>query len=175
MLVLGAALFTALLSQFAVAVPGSPVPITGQTLAVMLTAAALGPRRGVLGQLAYVLMGAVGLPFYARGASGFEHVLGATGGFLVGFLPAALLVGLAARRGLDRSAWKALPLFVAGQCVIFAVGVPWLAVVARLDVATAAQKGLLPFVPGAVVKAVIAAALMPLCWRLMGPRHVMGP
>ncbi|NMO22827.1 biotin transporter BioY [Pyxidicoccus fallax] len=163
---LGAALFTALLSQLSIAVPGSPVPITGQTLAVMLTAAALGPMRGMLGQVAYVLMGAVGLPFYSRGASGFEHVLGATGGFLVGFIPAAFLVGLAARRGLDRSAWKALPLFVAGQLVIFAIGVPWLAFVARLEVATALQKGFLPFVPGALVKAAIAAMLMTLCWRL---------
>ncbi|WP_241759447.1 biotin transporter BioY [Pyxidicoccus parkwayensis] len=171
MLVLGAALFTALLSQLAVAVPGSPVPITGQTLAVMLTAAALGPLRGMLGQLTYVLLGAVGLPFYSRGASGFEQVLGPTGGFLVGFIPAAFLVGLAARRGLDRSAWKALPLFVAGQLAIFAVGVPWLAVVARFDFATALQKGFVPFIPGALVKATIAATLIPLCWRLWRPRE----
>ncbi|MBZ4415861.1 biotin transporter BioY [Myxococcus sp. RHSTA-1-4] len=171
MLVLGAALFTAGLSQLAVPVPGSPVPITGQTLAVMLTAAALGPLRGMLGQLAYVVMGAVGLPFYSRAASGIETVLGATGGFLVGFIPAAFLVGLAAQRGLDRSPWKALPLFVAGQLVIFAVGVPWLAVVARLDVDTALAKGFLPFVPGALLKAAIAAALMPLCWRLGRPRE----
>jgi biotin transport system substrate-specific component len=169
--VLGAALFTALLSQLAVPVPGSPVPITGQTLAVVLSAAALGPVRGMFGQLAYVLMGAVGLPFYSRAASGFEHVLGATGGYLVGFIPAAFLVGLAARRGLDRHPWKALPLFIAGQLAILAVGVPWLAVVARLDAATALEKGFLPFVPGALLKAAIAATLMPLLWRFGCPRE----
>ena len=170
-LVLGAALFTALLSQLSVPVPGSPVPITGQTLAVMLTAAALGPRRGMLGQVTYVLLGAVGLPFFSRGASGLATVLGPTGGFLVGFIPAAFLVGLAARRGLDRDPWKALVLFTAGQLVIFAVGVPWLAVVAGLDAATALQKGLLPFIPGAIIKAALAAILMFLCWRLVRPRE----
>lgn len=164
--VLGAALFTALLSQVAVPVPGSPVPITGQTLAVVLCAAALGPLRGLLSQLAYVLLGAVGLPFYAGAASGIERVLGATGGYLVGFIPVAFLVGLAARRGLDRTPWKALPLFISGQLVILAVGVTWLAVVARLEAATALEKGFLPFLPGALLKAAIASVLMPLFWRL---------
>lgn len=164
--VLGAALFTALLSQVAVPVPGSPVPITGQTLAVVLSAAALGPLRGMLSQLAYVLLGAVGLPFYAGATSGLERVLGATGGYLVGFIPVAFLVGLAARRGLDRTPWKALPLFIVGQLMILAVGVTWLAVVARLDAAMALEKGFLPFLPGALLKAAIAAALMPFFWRL---------
>jgi biotin transport system substrate-specific component len=129
-LVLGAALLTALLAQVAIAVPGSPVPVTGQTLAVVLTAAALGPWRGMAGQLAYVLLGAVGLPFYAKAASGLGQVLGPTGGYLVGFIPAGFLVGLAAWHGFDRQPWKAVPLFIAGQLVIFAVGVPWLAAVA---------------------------------------------
>jgi len=84
-LVGGAALLTALLAQVAVPVPGSPVPITGQTLAVVVTAAALGPLRGALGQALYVLLGAVGLPFYADAASGFQVVTGATGGYLIGF------------------------------------------------------------------------------------------
>ncbi len=166
-LVFGAALFTALLAQVSIAVPGSPVPITGQTLAVVLTAAVLGPVRGMAGQLAYVLLGAVGLPFYSKGASGFGHVLGPTGGYLVGFLPAAFLVGLAARHGLDRQPWKAVPLFLVGQLVIFAIGVPWLAVVAPLDFTTALQKGLLPFLPGALLKATIAGVLMPLAWRTL--------
>ncbi len=170
-LVLGAALFTALLAQVSIAVPGSPVPITGQTLAVVLTAAALGPVRGLAGQLAYVLLGAVGLPFYSKSASGFAHVLGPTGGYLVGFLPAAFLVGLAARHGFDRQPWKAVPLFIAGQLVIFAIGVPWLAMVAPLDFATALHKGLLPFLPGGLLKAALAGLLMPLAWRLLQPRE----
>lgn len=169
-LVLGAALFTALLAQVSLPVPGSPVPVTGQTLAVVLTAAALGPSRGLAGQLAYVLLGAVGLPFYAKGASGLGQVLGPTGGYLVGFLPAAFLVGLGARRGWERRPWTAVPLFLAGQLVILAIGVPWLSRVAPLDFATALRKGLLPFLPGALLKAVIAGLLMPLAWRLPRPR-----
>ena len=168
LLVLGAALFTALLAQVSLSVPGSPVPITGQTLAVVLTAAALGPVRGMAGQLADVLLGAVGLPFYSKAASGLGQVLGPTGGFLLGFIPAALLVGLAARHGFDRRPWKAVPLFIAGQLVIFAVGVPWLAGVASLDFATALAKGFLPFIPGGLLKATIAGLLMPLAWRWAG-------
>ncbi|WP_240359639.1 biotin transporter BioY [Pyxidicoccus trucidator] len=170
-LVLGAALFTALLAQVAIAVPGSPVPITGQTLAVVLTAAALGPVRGTAGQLAYVLLGAVGLPFYSKGASGWAQVLGPTGGYLVGFIPAAFLVGLAARQGFDRLPWKAIPLFLVGQLVILAIGVTWLSVVVPLDLSTALHKGFLPFLPGGLLKAAIAGLWMPLAWRLVRLRE----
>ncbi|WPB81327.1 biotin transporter BioY [Archangium violaceum] len=169
-LVLGAALFTALLAQVAISVPGSPVPITGQTLAVVLTAAALGPGRGLAGQLAYLLLGAVGLPFYAKAASGWGPLVGPTGGYLVGFLPAAFLVGLAARHAYDRRPWTAVPLFVAGQLVILAVGVSWLRVAVSLDFATALHKGFLPFVPGGLLKAAIAGLSMPLVWRLVRAR-----
>ncbi|WP_244227152.1 biotin transporter BioY [Corallococcus aberystwythensis] len=169
-LILGAALCTALLAQVAIAVPGSPVPITGQTLAVVLTAAALGPRRGVAAQAAYLLLGAVGLPFFAKGASGWGALAGPTGGFLVAFLPAALLVGAAARLGYDRRPWTAFPLFVVGQVLILAVGVSWLRVKAGLDFATAIQKGFVPFLPGGLIKAAIAGLLMPLAWRFVRPR-----
>ena len=165
LLVGGAALFTALLAQVAVPVPGSPVPITGQTLAVVLTAAALGPARGVLGQALYLVLGAVGLPFYSEASGGIEVLAGATGGYLVGFLPAALLIGLAAQHGQDRKVWRALPLFVAGQAVVFAVGVPWLAVVADLTPAQALEAGFYPFILGGLVKAAIAGALLPAVWR----------
>ncbi|WP_233610004.1 biotin transporter BioY [Corallococcus sp. AB049A] len=167
LLVLGAALFTALLAQVAVSVPGSPVPITGQTLAVILTAAALGPVRGTAAQAAYLLLGAVGLPFFAKGASGWGALTGPTGGFLVGFLPAAFLVGLAARHGYDRRWWTAGPLFLAGQLLVLAIGVSWLRVKAGLDFTTAFQKGFLPFIPGGVLKAAIAGLLMPLAWKVM--------
>ncbi|MGE6757342.1 biotin transporter BioY [Corallococcus interemptor] len=170
LLILGAALFTALLAQVAVSVPGSPVPITGQTLAVVLTAAALGPVRGTAAQAAYLLLGAVGLPFFAKGASGWSTLTGATGGFLVGFLPAAFLVGLAARHGYDRRWWTAGPLFLAGQLLVLAIGVSWLRVKAGLDFATAFQKGFLPFIPGGVIKAVIAGLIMPLAWTRIRPR-----
>lgn len=163
-LVTGAALLTALLAQVSIPVAGSPVPITGQTLAVVLTAAALGPGRGLAGQALYLLLGAVGLPFYSEAASGFDVVFGATGGYLVGFLPAAYLIGLAARQGQDRRITRALPLFALGQLVIFAVGVPWLAVVADLSPAQAIDAGFTPFVVGGLVKAAIAGVLLPGAW-----------
>ena len=166
-LVTAAALLTALLAQVSVPVAGSPVPITGQTLAVVLTAAALGPARGVAGQALYLLLGAVGLPFYSEATGGLDVVAGATGGYLVGFLPAALLIGLAARQGQDRRVTRALPLFVAGQLVIFAVGVPWLAVAADLSAAQAVDAGFTPFVVGGLVKAAIAGLLLPGAWRLV--------
>lgn len=164
-LIAGAALLTALLAQVVIPVPGSPVPITGQTLAVVLTAAALGPLRGMAGQALYISLGAVGLPFYADAASGWQVVTGATGGYLLGFLPAAFLIGLAARHRADRALWKALPLFVAGQAVIFAIGVPWLAAVAGLSASAALENGLYPFVAGGLVKALIAGAVVSGAWR----------
>jgi biotin transport system substrate-specific component len=168
-LVMSAALFTALLAQLSVAVPGSPVPITGQTLAVVLTGAALGPWRGLAGQVVYVALGALGLPFYADAASGWQVLSGATGGYLVGFLPAAWLVGVAARFGQERRFWRALVLFAAGQAVIFAVGVPWLAVVADLSPARALELGFYPFLLGGVVKAGVASGVLHAAWRRVAP------
>ncbi|RKH54578.1 biotin transporter BioY [Corallococcus llansteffanensis] len=167
---LGAALCTALLAQVAIAVPGSPVPITGQTLAVVLTAAALGPGRGMAGQLVYLLLGAVGLPFYAKAASGWGSLVGPTGGYLVAFLPVAWLVGLAARHGLDRRPWTAVPVFLGGQLVVLGIGMAWLRVAASLDASTAFHKGFLPFVPGGVLKAAIGGGLTSLAWRLARAR-----
>ncbi|WP_244237944.1 biotin transporter BioY [Corallococcus terminator] len=169
-LVLAAALCTALLAQVALPVPGSPVPITGQTLAVVLTAAALGPGRGMAGQLVYLLLGAAGLPFYAKAASGWGQLAGPTGGYLVAFLPAAFLVGLAARHGYDQRPWTAVPLFLVGQLVILGIGMVWLRVAVSLDFATAFQKGFLPFVPGGLIKAAIAGLITFLAWRLVRAR-----
>lgn len=165
-LVVTAALFTAALAQVSVPVPGSPVPITGQTLAVVLTAAALGPVRGFAGQGLYLLLGAVGLPFYSEASGGIEVITGATGGYIVGFLPAAYLIGLAAQHKFDRVPVKALPLFIAGQAIIFAVGVPWLAVTANLSPAAALEAGFYPFIVGGLIKAAIAGAVLPGLWKL---------
>ncbi len=159
-------LFTALLAQVAVPVPGSPVPITGQTLAVVLTAAALGPARGVSVQVFYMLAALVGLPFYSDASGGFDVVFGATGGYVVGFIPAAYLIGLAAKHGADRKIWKSLPLFLAGQAVIFAVGVPWLALSLGLTATEALENGFYPFILGGVVKAAVASAVLGGAWAL---------
>ena len=160
-------LFTALLAQVAVPVPGSPVPITGQTLAVVLTAASLGPLRGTAVQVFYILAALVGLPFYSDASSGYEVVFGATGGYVFGFIPAAYLIGLAAKHGADRKLWKSLPLFVAGQAVIFAVGVPWLAVSTGQSLTWALENGFYPFILGGIVKALIAAIVLGGAWQIV--------
>jgi len=170
-LVAGGVLGMALMAQVAVPVPGSPVPITGQTLGLVLVAAALGPVRAVSVMGLYILAALVGLPFYSEASGGYEVVVGATGGYVLGFLPAAYLVGLAARHGADRRVLRALPLFVAGQLVVFAVGVPWLALTAGMDATTALAAGFTPFVLGGVVKAALAAALVPAIWRVVGRRR----
>ncbi len=169
-LVLGAALLTAACAWIVVPLPFSPVPVTGQTFAELLTAAALGPARGTAAQLLYVALGVAGLPFFQDGTSGPDVLFGVTGGYLVGFVLAAWVVGAAARRGLDRSARAALPAFLLGSLVIYAVGVPWLAVVAGLGPGEALAKGLLPFIPGGIAKALLAAGLLPFAWRLSGRR-----
>lgn len=163
-------LFTALLAQISVPVPGSPVPITGQTLAVVLTAAALGPGRGVAVQVFYILSALVGLPFYAEASGGVDVVLGATGGYVVGFIPAAYLIGLAARRGADRTLLKSIPLFIAGQAVIFAVGVPWLAVSTGMSAGQALDAGFYPFILGGIVKAAVAAGVLGTAWAVVRRR-----
>ena len=159
-------LLTAVLAQVAVPVPGTPVPITGQTLAVVLTAAALGPARGVSVQLLYMAAALVGLPFYSDASGGFDVVFGATGGYVVGFIPAAYLIGLAAKHGADRKPWKSLPLFVAGQAVIFAVGVPWLALSLDLTTTEALEAGFYPYILGGVVKAAVASTVLGTAWAL---------
>ena len=159
-------LFTALLAQVAVPVPGSPVPITGQTLAVVLTAASLGPLRGTAVQVLYILAALVGLPFYSDASGGYEVVFGATGGYVFGFIPAAYLIGLAARHGADRKLWKSVPLFVAGQAVIFAVGVPWLALATGNSASWALANGFYPFILGGLVKAAVAGLVLGGAWRL---------
>ena len=166
-LVLGAALFTALCAQISFPLPGSPVPVTGQTFAVLLTGAALGANRGASGQLLYVALGLTGLPFYADGESGAQVVFGATGGYLVAFPLAAWICGKAAELRYDRSPLKALPVFALGSLVVFLVGVPWLAVAADLDLRTAIDLGFVPFILGGIVKAALAAGLLPTAWRLL--------
>lgn len=159
-------LFTALLAQVSVPVPGSPVPVTGQTLAVVLTAASLGPARGVAVQVVYILSALVGLPFYSEASGGWDVVVGATGGYVFGFIPAAYLIGLAARYGADRRFRTSVPLFVAGQAVVFAVGVPWLALATGMSAAQALDAGFYPFILGGLVKAAIASAVLGGAWRL---------
>lgn len=170
-LVLGAALLTAAASQLRIPLGFSPVPITGGTFAVLLTGAALGPARGAAGQVTYLALGAIGLPFFAGGSSGLSYLTGASGGYLVGFVVAAALVGACARRGWDRGPLGMVGTFALGSAVIYALGVPWLAVVGGFGPGEALLRGLAPFLVGDALKAAAAAVALPGAWRLLKAKH----
>ena len=162
--VVSAAGLTALSAQIALPVPGSPVPVTGQTLAVLLTAAALGPLRGALGQVLYVLAALAGLPVLAQHMGGADAVFGATGGYLLGFIVAGYIVGRLARGGWSRTPVRVFASYAVGSVVIYAFGATVLALVTGQDMAWAFQKGVLPFLMGDALKALLAAGLLPLAW-----------
>lgn len=166
-LVVAGALLTAVAAQFEIMLGFTPVPISGQTFAVLLAGAALGPGRGALSQGLYVLLGAVGLPFYSGGEAGWTHLWGATGGYLVGFAVAAGLVGMLAQRGFDRGPLRTVVAMTLGNAAIYLFGVPWLAVVADLSASEAIANGMLPFVPGDAVKMALAAGLLPGAWWIV--------
>jgi len=163
-LVLSGSLLVAGLAQIRIPLPFTPVPITGQTFAVLLVGAALGARLGAFSLGLYLVEGLVGLPVFAGGAGGVAALLGPTGGYLAGFLAAAYVVGLLAERGGDRRFRTALPIFLAGEAIIYLFGVPWLGLYIGFQKALAA--GLYPFLIGDAVKLVAAALALPAAWNL---------
>ncbi|MGQ9511418.1 MAG: biotin transporter BioY [Thermaceae bacterium] len=175
-LVLAGSLFVALMAQISIPLPFTPVPITGQTLGVLLVGAALGSRLGFLALLAYLVEGGLGLPFFAGGASGVTRFFGPTGGYLLAFPLAAGLVGLLVERfGADRSFLLTLVAMLLGNLLIYALGVPWLGAWLAgagkyAGVGDVLAKGMIPFIPGDLTKAVLAALLLPSAWRLVGRR-----
>jgi biotin transport system substrate-specific component len=169
LIVIGA-LFVYLTARVAFPIPGSPVPVTGQTFGVLLVGGALGFRRGLLSVLLYTLIGSIGLPWFAEGKGGIGVVLGATGGYLIGFIVAAGVVGRLAELGWDRRIVGALGAMIVGNAVIYAIGVPWLMTVARLDLADGIAKGVTPFLVGDAVKLALAALAFPAAWWLVGRR-----
>jgi biotin transport system substrate-specific component len=150
------------LAQLAIPLPFTPVPITGQTLGVLLVGAALGSRRGAAAMVLYLVEGGAGLPFFAAGGAGPQVLLGPSGGYLLGFVLAAFSVGLLAERGLDRRFRSAALAFCLGELIVYLHGVVWLAFFVGADRALAA--GFWPFLPGAVVKAAAGGALLPAAW-----------
>jgi biotin transport system substrate-specific component len=165
--VLGGALLVAAAAQISIPLPFSPVPITGQTFAVGVVGSALGMRRGAASLALYVLLGGIGLPFYAQGASGWTQVSGATGGYLIGFVLAAALTGALADRGWDRTFGTAVTSMLTGNVLIYAVGLPWLARSTGAGLEQTLEWGLYPFVPGDVLKLYLAAAVLPAAWRVV--------
>ena len=169
-LVVGFAFFTALMAQIEFPLWFTPVPITGQTFAVLLTGAALGWRAGFASQALYVGLGAIGLPFYSGANGGWEVVTGATGGYLVGFIAAAALIGYLAEREQDRSIATAIPAFLAGTAVIYLFGVTWLAHSVGVGTTEAMELGMVPFIIGDLVKVALAGVALPTAWKAVGRR-----
>lgn len=167
----GFALLTALGAQVAIPTPPDGVPMTLQTLFVVLAAMCLGPRAGAMSMGLYVLAGMVGVPMFAEGAVGLEVILGQTGGYLVGFIACQPVVGwiVRGRDGTPRG-WLAIVLAVlAAHAVVFAIGVPWLAAVRGFTLERAIVGGMVPFLPGMVAKSITAVLIglvvMPWCVR----------
>lgn len=161
-LIIGGSLLVALSAQIAV---GYPVPITAQTFAVLMLAALLGPRRSALCLLAYIAEGAAGLPVFAQGKAGFAVLRGLTGGYIIGFVPAAYLVGFLARNGWDRRISTTILAMIFGNVIIYTFGLLWLSALVGLQSALAG--GLYPFIPGDLLKIALAAAVLPSAWKLL--------
>lgn len=157
--VAGMALVIALCAQIQIRLPFTPVPLTGSTLGVLYAGALLGSRRGAAAVGLYLLMGSVGLPFFAGGASGAGHMLGATGGYLAGFIPAAWLCGKLSERGWDRTPLTAFAQMALSSTIVFACGLVVLSFYVPKGELLA--KGLFPFVLGDLFKSALSAALLP--------------
>jgi biotin transport system substrate-specific component len=162
-LVAGGAVLTGFAAQIAVAVPGSPVPVTGQTFAALLVGTALGAGRGFLSLALYAVVGLAGVPWFAEGSHGVSPTLG----YIIGMMLAAALVGALARRGADRSMVRMVGAMLLGEAVIYAIGVPYLSAATQLSPTEAVAAGFTPFLIGDAVKAALAMGLLPATWKLV--------
>jgi len=164
-LILAGSVLLALTGRVSFYLPISPVPITGQTFAVLLAGALLGPVRGPAAVVAYLCEGACGLGVFASGNCGLAYLLGPTGGYLLGFVPAAWLTGVLAQKGWDRRFWTTVLAMTAGTALILLAGSAWLA--CFVGAASALRLGVLPFVVGDIIKVLAAALLLPSGWKLL--------
>lgn len=165
-LVVAGAALTGLAAQVAVPIPGSPVPLTGQTFAALLVGAALGWQRGATSMLLYLIAGVAGVPWFQGGSSGVPVSLG----YVVGFVFAGALVGFLAGRGGDRTPVRTIGTMVLGNLAIYAVGVPWLMAMTGMGFAKALSVGVLPFLIGDALKIALAAGVLPGAWALVRRR-----
>lgn len=167
-LIVTGTLFVALSAQ--IYIPTQPVPFTGQTFGVLLVGGALGFRRGALALLLYLVIGAVGLPIFAEGDHGLEVIQGATGGYIIGFVVAAAIVGRLAELGWDRHIGGAIGAMLIGTLIIYAFGVPWLKLTLDWSWADAISKGMTSFLVWDLAKLAVAAAIFPVAWFAIGRR-----
>jgi biotin transport system substrate-specific component len=168
-LVVGFAAFTGLAAQIAVKLPFTPVPITGQTFAVLLGGAALGWRRGLAGMLLYLAVGLTPwVPWFAEGKGGTDVLQAPSFGYILGFLVAAALVGWLAGLGWDRTPPRTVLTMIAGNLVIYAIGLPWLMASVDVGLAKGLELGVTPFLAGDALKILLAAGLLPGAWALVG-------
>ena len=170
-LVATGSILIALAAQFYFPLPFSPVPITGQTFAVLLLAALYGHNRGGLTVLTYLILGIAGRPVFASGTFGIATIIGPTGGYLVGFLPAAYIVGLLSKKGWDRKVWTTATSMIIGNVIIYLAGITWLSRFVGWD--NVLQTGLIPFLIGDGAKIALATLLLPTGWKLINkPRNL---
>lgn len=162
-LVLGGAGLVGISAQIAVPVHGSPVPVTGQTFAALLVGTALGAGRGFAALLVYALAGLAGVPWFAEGGSGTSVSFG----YILGMLLASAAVGALARRGADRSMPRMAGTMLLGEAIIYAIGVPYLALAADMSVSAAIAAGLTPFLLGDALKAALAMGVLPTAWKFL--------
>lgn len=162
----------AALAQIEIKLPFTPVPITGQTLGVLLVGASLGSGLGAVSLGLYLAQGAVGLPFFSGGGSGVEflRLSAVTGGYLWGFIASAAMVGVLAERRWDRSIRSSIGEMFLGELVLYAIAIPWLMQALDVSFTKALELGFTPFVVGDTIKLLAAAGLLPLAWRVVRNR-----
>ena len=167
--VVGGIGFISLLAQISLPVPGSPVPVTGQTLAVLLIGTTYGARLGFITFASYLLAGIAGAPIFAPSATsanhGIDRVMSATGGYLVGMLVASLLLGYLADRKADQKFLTSYPALLLGEVVIFGFGLTWLHNSLDLSWSATIAAGFTPFIIGEILKIAIVGTSLPLIWR----------
>lgn len=174
-LVVGGAAIVSLAAQVSIGLPFTPVPVTGQTFAVVLVGAALGPFAGTCSIALYIVAGLAGAPVYAHGAHGGAVLTSATGGYLIGFVVAAAVTGSLTSRRWDRHLPSAIAAMLTGNVVIYLVGLPWLAWTLGTDLEKTLELGLYPFVVGDLAKIYLAATLLPTAWRIADPAEPRAP
>src|SRR6266436_9263775 len=167
-LVIGFSLLTALAAQ--VVIPIGPIPITGQTFAVLLGGALLGSRLGAIAMIVYLMEGASGLPFFQSGHFGLLYLMGPTGGYLIAFPAAAFITGAFAEHGWDRRFFTAAAAMAIGSVVIMLSGWAWFSIVMKASPTLALFDTIIKFIPGDLIKIALAAAALPSGWKLIGPR-----